>query len=124
MNPANILSVDTIERDGIPIVQAFGEIDIYTAPEFEKALDAAIVQTDRKLIVDLSHLSYIDSVGLAALLQAHRRLSSQNKELIAVAVPRRSGVYRVLEISRFDQVFKVVSSIEEALGETGLPKAA
>lgn len=122
MDCENMLAIEAVDQDGIRIVKAHGEVDICTAPAFEKALVAGLELTDRYLIVDLSDLSYIDSAGLGALLNTHRKLSAKNKELVAVAPTGHSAVWKVLEITRFDRIFKVRRSLDEALEEARPPE--
>ena len=112
------LSTEVIECDGIPLVRTHGEIDLYTAQEFDRAVQAGIKQDGPALIVDLSDTSYLDSAGVAVLFAAQKALAAKNAELHVVAPSNRRGVSRVLEIARLDALARVHASVEDALSES------
>ena len=118
------LSTEMIERDGIPVVRVCGEIDLRTASEFERVLEAGIERGTAALIVDLTDVPYLDSAGLSALLAAHKSLSARNAVLYVVAAPGRPGLRRVLEITRLDTLIAVRDTVEDALKEMRSSKAA
>lgn len=118
------LSTELIERDGVPVVQAHGEIDLHTAPEFERTLRAGMDRRTSALIVDLSDISYVDSSGLSALLAANKELSARDAALYVAAPPGRPGVRRVIEITRLDAVIRVRDTVEDILDEFGRREAA
>jgi anti-anti-sigma factor len=65
------LSTSKQDDDGSWVVRVTGELDMLTAPELTSCLagfDGA------NLTVDLSNLSFLDSRGIAALVEAHARL--------------------------------------------------
>ena len=124
MDNGTRLSVDLSDIKGIPLVQVHGEIDLYTAPQLERALEVGIGRGTPALIIDLSNASYVDSAGLSALLWANKALSARDADLYVVAPPSNRGVRRVLEITRLDTLFRVRDSIEDVLKELKSPKAA
>jgi len=94
-------------------VRLYGEIDLYTAPEFGKALEDEVRRGTRALIVDLRNISYLDSSGLRVLLAVNTELTDRDAKLYVIADPYSPGVRRVLQVTRFDTVFRVCSSIQE-----------
>ena len=54
-----------------PLIEVAGEIDLANVDAFERCL--AVFEPGEAVIVDLSRLTYIDSRGIAALVQAHNR---------------------------------------------------
>ena len=56
--------------------------------------------------LDLSKVSYIDSSGLATFIDAMQRTQAYGGEFALVAM--RESVRKIFEISRLDQVFKIV----------------
>ena len=109
------LSIEVTEIAGVPVVRAHGEIDLYTVPEFEQALDVCLARQTQALIADLSETTYLDSSGLSALIHAYKALSGRNGGLYVVAPPQTPGVRRVLEITRLDTVFQVSDTVEDAV---------
>ncbi len=118
------LSVEVDDIEGIPVVHAYGEVDLYTVPEFNDALKQAIGRRTDAVIVDLSDIAYLDSAGLSTLLCASRKLSSRNGILYVIAPPGNPGVRRALEITRLDTLMRVRDTLESALGELRMRAAA
>lgn len=117
------LSVEISEIANVPVVRAHGEIDLYTVPEFEKALDSCLERETQALIADLSGTTYLDSSGLSALIHAYKALSGRKGLLHVVASPETPGVRRVLEITRLDTVFQVSDTVEDAVARIDVAKA-
>ena len=118
------LSTELTDCDGIPIVRVRGEIDLYTAQEFERIMQTGVERSTSILVVDLGEVSYVDSTGLSTLLRAHKELSARNADLYIIAPPGRPGVRRVLEITRIDALIQVRGTVEDVLKERQAAKAA
>ena len=70
-----------------------GAIDIATAPQLRTDLAAVIAQNGAHVVIDCTGLSFIDSGGIAVLLDAQRALESTGRHLVLVNVgraPRRT----------------------------------
>lgn len=111
-------------QDQIPIVRVHGSLDLCTAKDFGQTLGIAIKQAMTCLIVDLSDIPYLDSAGLSALRSAYETLAKDGKELYVIAPPEHSAVYRVLEISRLKELFKVRPNVDNALEEASCRSSA
>ena len=90
-------------HDGEVVVRAAGEIDLATAPEFRERLSALTSVNGHDVMVDLADVSFIDSTGLVALVQARQSLESCGRQLIIVRPS--PAVTRVLEIAGLDRLF-------------------
>jgi len=97
-------------RDGTVAVFVSGEIDMASAPEFRGALDDAIAVSDR-LEVDLSATTFMDSSGLAVLLDAHQQLTGQGAFVLRDPSP---AVRRLLHVAALETVLDVRDSTEPA----------
>jgi anti-sigma B factor antagonist len=95
--------------NGTWVVAASGEVDLYTAPELERALTAALTAGVTQLVVDLTEATFVDSTVLHVLLRATQHLDGAGGELIAV-VPD-PNIRRVFEITGFERLFSIVSSV-------------
>ncbi len=80
-----------------------GEIDIYSAPGFKDSLYSAIGEGGEDVVLDCTHLSYIDSMGLGILVGALKRIR-QNQRSMVVRNPR-SNVRKLFKITGLDKVF-------------------
>jgi anti-sigma B factor antagonist len=101
-----------IERDGTTVLTLSGEVDLSQSPALRKALMELMF--DRKaVVVDLSGVTYIDSSGIAGLVEAYQsaRKNATRFTLAAMSDPVR----RVLQLARLDRVFAIADTVEAAL---------
>ncbi len=100
-------------EDGVAMVKLQGEADLHTAPILRDALNDAIESKPETLIVDLTGVTFIDSMMLGVLLSATRRARPNGTELrIVVDDPH---VRRIFELTLLDHVMKLYPSVEIAL---------
>lgn len=111
------LSVEITDHEGLPVVHVRGEIDLYTVPEFEQALQEGINRGGPALIADLSDVPYLDSAGLSVLFAAYKALLARNAILYVVAHLGQPGVCRVLEVTRLDTLIRVRGTVEDVIKE-------
>jgi anti-sigma B factor antagonist len=88
--------VEVIHGDRAALVVVHGEVDLHTAPVLRAALDEALDGSGR-VEIDLSDTTFMDSCGLAALLEAHRHLG-RAREAVVISDPCRQ-VRLVLDIT-------------------------
>jgi anti-sigma B factor antagonist len=95
------------------IIEAAGEIDMATASRLTEAVEAA---TDpcRRVVVDLSAVTFLDSSGLNALVVCRRSLNARDVELRVVS-PSDNVVRQVFEIAQLGEELGVVDTFDEAL---------
>jgi anti-sigma B factor antagonist len=94
------------------LIKLEGEIDLHRSPDVRRELQAAIAEKPAKVIVDLSKVAYIDSSGLAVLLEGMQGVESYGGKLYLAAV---QGTLRpIFEISKLDEVFRIVPNIDAA----------
>ncbi|MEV6734430.1 STAS domain-containing protein [Streptomyces sp. NPDC051364] len=92
------------------VVRVGGEMDIDRAPLLHEALDSVITRPDCpvEIVVDLAELTFCDSSGLNALLQA-RLTAEQHGRRIRLHAPSPQ-VIRLLEVTGADQLFPVTDT--------------
>ena len=101
------------QTQGCAIVVASGEIDLTTAPALRHALDAASHVATR-IVLDFSLVTFIDSSGLAVLLDAykHRQLGHQ----ISLCLGSTGKIVRrVLEITHINTMLPTYDTLAEAI---------
>ena len=87
------------------IVYAAGEIDLSNSHELRKTILAAL-KTDSRVEVDLSGVSYIDSSGIASLVEGLQFAKSQSKKFV-LSNPSKQ-VKAIMELARLDKVFTII----------------
>jgi anti-sigma B factor antagonist len=90
-----------------------GEIDLYTSAQLRTALEHAIDGGARRVIVDLSKVDFVDSTGLAVLIEAIKRLPSPGGSLHVVCP--NGHIKRVFEITGLTSVLTLHATREEAI---------
>lgn len=106
--PATTNLTITRERHGRTLVLVLdGDIDLHTAPTVREALESALAEAPRRLVVDLSAVRFLNSAGLAVLLDGHRAAASRT-DLRLVATTR--ATWRPLQITRAHEHLVIHSS--------------
>jgi anti-anti-sigma factor len=98
------------------VVSVDGEIDLASAPGLHDLLNTAIDLGARRLVADLSAVTFIDSSGLGVLIDCLRRLRRTGGNLIIVA--DREAVIRTFEVAWLHNVFRMERSLTAALRES------
>jgi anti-sigma B factor antagonist len=106
------LAVEQTSRDGVDFLLVEGEIDVATAPRLIAALNDAVTQAVRSVVIDLTSVGFMDSTGLALLINAHRRLTRQRKGF-AVVCPQ-GPLWRVFELTDMLDTLRVCPDRESA----------
>ena len=80
-----------------------GELDLASSVSLQQTLLEAETSGVRRLVVDLSELTFMDSTGLQTLIMAHNRASAAGRQLVLRRGPR--AVQRVFEVTGTLDVF-------------------
>jgi anti-sigma B factor antagonist len=106
------LAVERTSTEGVELLLVEGELDIATAPRLISVLNRAVQEALRSLVVDLSEVEFMDSTGLALLINAHRRLSRRSKGFAVVCPP--GPLRRVFEVTDMVDTLHVVPDRDSA----------
>lgn len=109
MNPLN---VERTRSDGYDVLTVEGELDIATAPRMISALNEALADADVPLVVDLTRVVFMDSTGLALLMNARRR-AQRSQRGFAIVCPD-GPISRVFEIADMVESLRVCPDRESA----------
>ena len=103
-----------VKRDGArSIVYVSGDIDLYTSPQLrETVLDLFQKRNQERVIVNLKDVHYIDSSGIASLVEGLQEAKKTKARFILVGL--NEAPRHVLELTRLLNVFEVVGNEEEA----------
>ena len=102
-------SVDLDNGNGYVLVRLRGEVDLSWSQSVRRAVLQAL-DRNTAVGVDLSAVSYIDSSGIAALVEGFQRARTRGSRFVLVAVS--DAVRAVLELARLDRVFVLVDGPE------------
>jgi anti-sigma B factor antagonist len=108
--------VKQIRREAGNIIVALkGAIDLHHTPQVHQALVGACDEKPRRLVIDLSAVSYMDSSGIGTLVEVFRRVNAYKGKLALCGLNDR--VHSVFEITKLDKFFKIFPSESEAMAE-------
>ena len=94
------------------IVELSGDVDLDSSPKVRSVLLES-VREKRCVLVEMSEVSYIDSSGVASLVEAYQSARRDSTPFALVAVS--DAAMRVLELARLDQVFAIHESVSDAI---------
>ena len=102
------MSIKSVNQNGFVVVVLNGEIDLSRSQEVRRALLEPLA-AGHPTLAEMSGVTYIDSSGIAALVEAHQaaRKKSLKFGLLAVSEP----VSGVLALARLDKVFSFLTEI-------------
>jgi anti-sigma B factor antagonist len=78
------------------VVSLTGELALDTVPEFTATLEGVAQGEVRNVVLDLSAISYLSSVGASAIVRARDELGSHGRELVITGA--RGTVQTVLDL--------------------------
>src|SRR5438309_7109771 len=90
-----------------------GEIDLHISPNVAASLNMMIEKKPKQLIVDLARVTYIDSSGLAALIEGMQNVQECGGKFALAGL--QEPVRTIFEIARLDQVFHIFPNVNAAL---------
>jgi anti-sigma B factor antagonist len=103
------------------VVHVAGELEMTTASTLRAELDRAelLVVPPAPLVLDLSGLNFLASMGLQVLVDQHARCAARATPLRLVADQR--AVLRPLEITELISVFTIAATVTQALADRPRP---
>lgn len=100
-------------EENIPVVAITGDIDLETSPQLRDFLRPKSSAKTRALLLDFSGVNYIDSSGLATLIEYFQAVQGFEGRLVLVSLSPR--VKNVFEIVRLEQIFSIHPDVPSAL---------
>jgi len=95
------------------VVSVGGSVDIYSSPELRGELKVALDGKVPRLVIDLSGVSFVDSSGLATLIEALQKVQVYaGKLLLCNLSPKVLGVF---QLANLDHIFQIRETREAAL---------
>jgi anti-sigma B factor antagonist len=112
MGMQKTVAASTRSAGEITIVDLVGQIDLGSSPALRKTLLDSL-KTTKHMAINLSGVSYIDSSGIASLLEVLREAKDSEKKLVLFGVA--AAVLQVLQLTRLTGVFEIFATEEQVL---------
>ena len=106
------MEVKSFDKEGVMVFQVNGEINISTSPELKKQFEK---QPSKKIVVDLTEVPYVDSSGLATLVEILKRTKLQGGNLGLSGLSDK--VRSLFEITKLDKLFQVFKTQDDAVNK-------
>lgn len=107
------MKIETIEAGDTKIIGLSGEIDMHCSPELRKTLLETIEKKPPVLVVDLGDVTYIDSSGIATLVEGLKAMKRYGGKLRLVAI--NDNIMDLFRFAKLDRVFDTFSTVNSAL---------
>ena len=108
------IEVDEV-KPRIYVVMLEGDVDMSTSPEVRNTLVPIFQKNATHVIVDLSSVDYMDSSGIATLIEGFQR--SQTEGIRYTLAGMRPAVEAAFDLAHLKDIFEVVSQVDLALEE-------
>jgi anti-anti-sigma factor len=104
-------SVNVDQRERLRVVEVFGEVDVFTAPQLASALDDD--EAYDRLVLHLGGVPFMSSVGIGLISSLHRRLDRQGKAVALAAV--QPDVVHLFEVMGLADVLYLADDTDGAI---------
>ena len=104
------MEYSTREDAGYTVLELSGEIDLHLSPQARKQI-LSLLKQGRDLMVDLSAVEYIDSSGVASLVEGFQVAKTDSLRFGLIGVSE--AAMQVLQLARLDKVFSIYNTIND-----------
>lgn len=105
--------IEVESHDSATVVIPIGDVDLSRSSDLRLALKPLINASTKKIIVDLASVSYMDSSGVATLIEALQL--SKRADINFMLCCLTDGVRSIIELARLDQIFAIYATREDSL---------
>jgi anti-sigma B factor antagonist len=106
------MKIEKRDEDGFCVMTLSGDVDLQNSPALKKELLEAI-GAGKPVVVEMAQVSYIDSSGVASLVEAYQTARKKDTHFALVNLSPQS--LRVLQLARLDRVFTIHPTLDRAL---------
>lgn len=89
-------------------------LDAFSAPDFRMQIQELFAHGVKYLVIDLSQTPFLDSAGIAVLVSALKQCRQRGGD-VRLVMPQFEPVKRIFELTKFDRVFEMKASAQEAV---------
>lgn len=114
MAEASAIDIQIDKRDTAVVVSPKGDLDMSRSPALRNSLRAVQGDRPKTLVVNLASVEYMDSSGLATLVEAMKNAKNNSTRLVLCAMNQK--VKALFEIARLHHYFNIVASLDDAIG--------
>lgn len=102
------MEIETLHSANVTVVAVKGEVDATNVGDLHATFDELVNLGVQEYVIDLSHVTFMDSSGLAALAKLYKRIRIGHGDVRLCCLPPE--MRRIIELTRFDRVFDIFDS--------------
>ncbi|MFA5060574.1 MAG: STAS domain-containing protein [Candidatus Omnitrophota bacterium] len=106
------MKITQTENNDFVVVAIDGEIDLDSSPQMRKIFQELMDKGKSRIVIDFEKVSYIDSSGLATLIEMMQRLKKIQGQLSLVQMSDK--IRSLFEITKLDKLFSIHRTQAEA----------
>lgn len=106
------MDIKISEIDGVAVAIIEGEINISTSPQLKKDMERI---TNPKVVINLEKVGYVDSSGLATLVEILKKARSRSGSLYLTHLSDK--VRSLFEITKLDKLFGIYPDVATAVAK-------
>jgi anti-anti-sigma factor len=107
------ISTSSAEHE-VVLIEVEGEVDAHTARRLHKVLKDLLAQGHSRLVLDVSHMSFISSAGLRAIMFAQQEAGQRGGEVRVCGLDAQAR--RIFELVGVDECLTLSDTRQEAMG--------
>jgi anti-sigma B factor antagonist len=108
----SLFSANVVHLDGSLVVALRGELDIATAPILRQTVGELLSPHLKAVTLDLTELTFVDVVGLRALVQVKQMVARVHAEFRLRSAS--DSTLRVIRLARFVELEEAADVVSEA----------
>jgi len=108
-------NIKSKEKENIGVIVVNGEVDMFTSPNLRDKLVPFFEKGVKGIIVDLTGVSFMDSSGIATLVEGLQWSKKDDKAFILAGLG--TNVMNALSLTKLDDVFTIKDSADDAYKE-------
>ena len=106
------LKINSEISNQLALLRIDGEVDMFSSPEVRKAIMEVVKKQIPKLVIDLQQVHYMDSSGVATLIEGLQLCQRYDGSLRLASL--RDNVREVFELTKLDKIFQIYKDVETA----------
>jgi anti-sigma B factor antagonist len=112
LSAADAIATSVERRDGVTVLSVDGVVDLATSPPLEELLGELIEERPNALVIDLTDVTFLASVGLRILAESHERTGGTGKFAV---VASGAITARPIQLTKLDEFLALYSTVDEAV---------
>lgn len=107
------MQINFEDKSGISVFTVSGDIDINSSPDMKKGFEKVFKDKKDKVVIDLKNVGYVDSSGLATIVEIFKNMRSYGGKLKLAGLSDK--VIGLFEITKLDKLFDISGNVEDAV---------